>query len=171
MASLKNLLSEAEEQRFPDTELVLSLREAVETAEKCTMVAQQLMSSKVRTRTRLQGEAKCRLSLEELQLFVQQLKQLPCKLPESDAIYGTQNSPNSPNKLDLTLLLIPTELYENVTEFQKEAKLLLDPKDENQSIPELEVLQKCLERGATFGIDLPEISRLKLVSFLKSLDY
>lgn len=69
------------------------------------------------------------------------------------------------NKLDLTLLLIPTELYENVTEFQKEAKLLLDPKDENQSIPELEVLQKCLERGATFGIDLPEISRLKLVSF------
>lgn len=92
MASLKNLLSEAEEQRFPDTELVLSLREAVETAEKCTMVAQQLMSSKVRTRTRLQGEAKCRLSLEELQLFVQQLKQLPCKLPESDAIYGTQIS-------------------------------------------------------------------------------
>lgn len=72
---------------------------------------------------------------------------------------------NLPNQLYLTLLLIPTELYENVTEFQKEAKLLLDPKDENQSIPELEVLQKCLERGATFGIDLPEISRLKLVSF------
>lgn len=53
------------------------------------MVAQQLMSSKVRTRTRLQGEAKCRLTLEELQLFVQQLKKLPCKLPESEAIYGT----------------------------------------------------------------------------------
>lgn len=66
--------------------------------------------------------------------------------------------------------MISTELYDNVTEFQKEAKLLLEPKDENQSIPELEVLQKCLERGATFGIDLPEISRLKLVSF-ESLDY
>lgn len=90
MSALKALLSEADEQRFPDTELVASLREAVETAEKCTMVAQQLMSSKVRTRTRLQGEAKCRLTLEELQLFVQQLKQLPCKLPESEAIYGTR---------------------------------------------------------------------------------
>lgn len=88
LASLKELLSEAEDQRFPETELVVSLREAVETAEKCTMVAQQLISSKVRTRTRLQGEAKCRLSIEELELFVKQLKQLPCKLPESDAIYS-----------------------------------------------------------------------------------
>ncbi len=88
LAALKALLTEAEEQRFPDTELVLSLREAVDTAEKCTLVAQQLMSSKVRTRTRLQGEAKCRLTLEELQLFVQQLQKLPCKLPESEAIYG-----------------------------------------------------------------------------------
>ena len=95
LAALKALLSEAEEQRFPDTDLVLSLREAVETAEKCTMVAQQLMSSKVRTRTRLQGEAKCRLTLEELHLFVQQLKKLPCKLPESDAIHG--NYSNSVN--------------------------------------------------------------------------
>lgn len=85
------MLSEADEQRFPDTDLVVSLRDAVETAEKCTMVAQQLMSSKVRTRTRLQGEAKCRLTLEELQLFVEQLKKLPCKLPESDAIYGTSH--------------------------------------------------------------------------------
>lgn len=88
LAVLKALLSDADEQKFPGTELVLSLREAVESAEKCTMVAQQLMSSKVRTRTRLQGEAKCRLTLEELQLFVQQLKKLPCKLPESEAIYG-----------------------------------------------------------------------------------
>ena len=55
-------------------------------------------------------------------------------------------------------------MFKNVTEFQKEAKLLLEPQDENQSIPELEVLQKSLERGATFGIDLPEIARLKLVS-------
>lgn len=88
LAVLKELLSEAEEQRFPETEVVVSLREAVETADKCAMIAQQLVSSKVRTRTRLQGEAKCRLSIEELGLFVQQLKQLPCKLPESDAIYS-----------------------------------------------------------------------------------
>lgn len=56
------------------------------------------------------------------------------------------------------------ELFKNVTEFQKEARLLLEPLVDTQSIPELEVLQKCLERGATLGIDLPEIARLKLVS-------
>lgn len=58
------------------------------------------------------------------------------------------------------------ELFKNVSEFQKEVRLLLEPIDENQSIPDLEVLQKSLERGATFGIDLPEIGRLKLVSFI-----
>lgn len=50
-----------------------------------------------------------------------------------------------------------------MTEYQKEAKSLLEPKDGTESIPELEVLQKTLEKGATFGIDLPEISRLKQV--------
>lgn len=50
-----------------------------------------------------------------------------------------------------------------MTEFQKEAKELLEPKDDEQSIVQLDVLQKCLERGAAFGIDLPEIARLKLV--------
>ena len=88
MNGLKELLTEAEVKRFPDIELVSSLREAIETAEKCTLVAQQLMSSKVRTRTRLQGEAKCRLTFEELQMFVVQLKQLPCKIAESQAVFG-----------------------------------------------------------------------------------
>ena len=166
LAALKALLLEADEQKFPGTELVLSLREAVESAEKCTMVAQQLMSSKVRTRTRLQGEAKCRLTLEELQLFVQQLQKLPCKLPESEAIHGITRMKFhfTPNNFSLQMHLFYIELFKNVSEFQKEARLLLEPIDENQSIPDLEVLQKCLERGATFGIDLPEIGRLKLVS-------
>ena len=88
MNGLKDLLTEAENKRFPHTELVSALREAIETAEKCTLVAQQLMSSKVRTRTRLQGEAKCRLTFEELQMFVVQLKQLPCKITESQAVFG-----------------------------------------------------------------------------------
>ena len=51
-----------------------------------------------------------------------------------------------------------------MTDFQAEAKQLLEPIGDVNIIPELEVLQKCLERGATFGIDLPEIARLKLVS-------
>ena len=86
--ALKELLTKAEEHKFPDSELVTSLREAVETADKCTMMAEKLVSSKVRTRTRLQGEAKCRLTLDDLKLFVEQLRNLPCKLVEAPAVYG-----------------------------------------------------------------------------------
>lgn len=57
-----------------------------------------------------------------------------------------------------------TDLLDKVTEFQKEAKQLLEPKDDEHSIAELSVLQETLERGAGYGIDLPEIARLKLVS-------
>lgn len=57
-----------------------------------------------------------------------------------------------------------------MTEFQKEAKLLLDPKDDEFRIADLEELQKTLERGATFGIDLPEISRLKLVRNFREVE-
>ena len=141
LPALKELLADAQEKRLPDTELISDLRQAVEAAEKCTAVAQQLISSKVRTRTRLQGEAKCRLSFEELQMFVQQL---PCQLAEAPAIY---------------------EMLTNVTEFQAQARELLEPQgDKAETIPELELLQKCLERGASYGIDLPEIGRLKQVN-------
>ena len=49
-------------------------------------------------------------------------------------------------------------------EFRKRAGELLEPIDDKESIPDLESLKECLEIGATFGIDLPEIGRLKLVS-------
>lgn len=50
-------------------------------------MAQQLVSAKVRTRTRLQGEAKCRLTFEELQQFADKLRELPCHIVEAPAIY------------------------------------------------------------------------------------
>jgi len=141
LPGLKELLAEAESQRFPDTEVVTSLREAVDIADKCRMMAEKLMSSKVRTRTRLQGEAKCRITLDDLEIFVQQLQQLPCKLPETPSI---------------------CELLKNVTEFRKKAADLLEPPNDKESIPDLESLKECLEVGAAFAIDLPEIGRLKL---------
>ena len=88
LAGLKDLLTEAEEQKFPDKEQVANLRDVVDKAEKFTAVAQQLISTKVRTRTRLQGESKGRLTMDELRQFVDQLKQLPCKIAEAPAIYG-----------------------------------------------------------------------------------
>lgn len=62
------------------------------------------------------------------------------------------------------LISCVADLLKNVTEFQAEVKKLLEPTDEKQTIPDLEVVQKHLERGATFGIDLPEIVRLKTVN-------
>lgn len=56
------------------------------------------------------------------------------------------------------------ELLKNVTQFQTEAKELLEPKEDSELIVSLSLLQKCLERGATYGIELPEIGRLKQVS-------
>ena len=59
--------------------------------------------------------------------------------------------------------LFLVELLKNVTDFQTEAKCLLDAKSA-ESIPEASVLQKSLEKGAAFGIELAEVSHLKQVS-------
>ena len=111
LAGLKELLAEAESQRFPDTEVVSSLREAVDIAEKCRMMAEKLMSSKVRTRTRLQGEAKCRITLDDLEIFVQQLQQLPCKLPETPSICGTLASLFHPSYVTISWYLLTKKIY------------------------------------------------------------
>ena len=51
-----------------------------------------------------------------------------------------------------------------MAEFQGEAKRLLEPAEgQPPSIPQLQALQACLERGAAYGIPLPEIARLKQV--------
>jgi len=52
----------------------------VEEAEKCQMVAHQLSSTQGKIRTRLGTEAKYRLTVEELELFVNQLETLPAKV-------------------------------------------------------------------------------------------
>ena len=76
------------------------------------------------------------------------------------------------NKLLVLKLLVLihfgySELLKNVTEFRKKAGDLLEPPNDKESIPDLESLKECLEVGAAFGIDLPEIGRLKLVSTTK----
>ena len=47
---LKELITEAEEKKFPDSPLLQTLSAAVGEAEKCASVANQLVSAKVRTR-------------------------------------------------------------------------------------------------------------------------
>ena len=47
---LKDLLQEADEKKFPESELKSTLANAISEAEKCANVANQLVSKKVRTR-------------------------------------------------------------------------------------------------------------------------
>lgn len=50
LQQLKELLNEAETKKFPESELLIALTTAVQDAEKCASVAQQLLNNKSRTR-------------------------------------------------------------------------------------------------------------------------
>jgi len=50
LSELKELLNEAENKKFPESELLTALTTAVQDAEKCASVAQQLINNKQRTR-------------------------------------------------------------------------------------------------------------------------
>lgn len=50
LTEFKELITEAEEKRYPDTVLLQTLLSAVVEAEKCASVAHQLVTKKIRTR-------------------------------------------------------------------------------------------------------------------------
>ncbi|KOB69968.1 Histone demethylase JARID1A [Operophtera brumata] len=68
--------------RMQKTELVRALETAIEDAEKCASVIQQLDLNKMRTRTR-HHDPKYRLSIHELTLFAAEIDSLACVLPEA----------------------------------------------------------------------------------------
>ncbi|CAL4073717.1 unnamed protein product [Meganyctiphanes norvegica] len=135
LGELRELVEDAEAQKFPDSELLQTLVQAVTEADKCATVAAHLATKKVRTRTRGGSEAKSRLTLEELRLFYEQIESLACIIREGDAV---------------------KELLTRVTTFQEEALALL-----NQEMPDSEALHKMVDTGCTLDIDLAELPRLK----------
>lgn len=135
LSELRELVEEAESQRFPESELLQTLIQAVTEAEKCATVAAHLATKKVRTRTRGSGEAKSRLTLEELRLFHEQIESLACVVREGEAV---------------------KDLLNRVTTFQKEAVDML-----NQETPDSDVIAKMVDTGCSLDIDLPELPRLK----------
>lgn len=132
---LKKMFTEASDNKYPESELLEALQLTVEEADKCQMVAQQLSSVKGKVRTRLGADAKYRLTLEELQLFANQLETLPAKVTGHDGV---------------------AELLANVTEFKAEAARIL-----NRDAVEVEDIEKCMERGEALEIDLQELSHLR----------
>ncbi|KAL5014006.1 hypothetical protein ScPMuIL_008276 [Solemya velum] len=135
----KNLITEAEDKHFPETELLQTLITAVGEAEKCANVANQLVSKKVRTRNRQSFDGKyiAKLSLEELNCFYEQVSELPCIISEGQLI---------------------KDLLDKVIDFQADAQEALDAET-----PDSEKLEQLINCGVTLDVDLPEIPRLKQV--------
>jgi len=78
----------AEQSQFPDCDLFQQLKAAVTEAERCASVALQLVSRKHRTRPHGGADTVpvTRLSLDELQGFMQQLQNLPCVVREAELV-------------------------------------------------------------------------------------
>ncbi|XP_067119394.1 lysine-specific demethylase 5A isoform X3 [Centruroides vittatus] len=134
---LKELIQEAEEKKFPKSDLLVALETAIQDAEKCASVAQQLLSRKVRTRNRQSNENKCssQLTLEDLQLFYEKICNLACEIKE-------------------TVLI--KDLLDRVLGFERDAKVLL-----SEDMTDLKKLEKQLDIGLSLDVDLPEIPKLK----------
>lgn len=134
-SDLKEMLEEAQNSKYPETELFEALTLTVEEAEKCQTVAHQLGNKKVRTRTRGINDSKSRLTVEELQLFANQLDTLPAKVSGRDTVI---------------------QLLEQVEKFQTAAKKLL-----SKNVEDVEELNKVIETGSGLDVDLPELEELK----------
>ena len=167
LSELKEKWEEWDERKYPETELSIALSLTVEEAEKCQTVANQLGNKKVRTRTRGIVDAKYRLTVEELELFSNQLQTLPVKVQGHEAVEN---------------------LLKQVQVFKQEAINLLkrDPagekgldsstfkgqkgKEKNDKAKEAKDggveqlskdLSKCIETGLNLDVDLEEMAELK----------
>ncbi|XP_012946958.1 lysine-specific demethylase 5A isoform X2 [Aplysia californica] len=139
LGELKELIAEAEDKKFPESDLLQTLVSAVTEAEKCSSVAAQLVSKKVRTRNRqsIEGKYVAKLTLEELNCFYEQVIGLPCVIKETKSI---------------------KELLTRVLDFRVEAQEALEAET-----PDSEQVEALIEFGIGLDVDLPEIPKLKQV--------
>ena len=84
------------------------------------------------------GDVKCKLSLDEIQEFTDQVMQLACKIPEITDM---------------------KDLMSNVQEFQTTAVKLI-----SEEKPSLDDVVKCLDLGSSLPVELPELPQIKQVS-------
>jgi len=133
---IKELVEESQTRKYPDSELSEALTLTVEEADKCQTVANQLGNKKVRTRTRGVLDSKSRLTVEELQLFSNQLDTLPIKVSGKECV---------------------TQLLEQVVKFQETAQKLLS----NNKIEDVENSIKSLNQVLTWTLTCLNSTSLK----------
>ncbi|XP_004519341.1 lysine-specific demethylase lid isoform X1 [Ceratitis capitata] len=137
LSELLDLCKEAEVKKFPSSLLIDRLHNAIGEAEKCVTVIQQLGINKVRTRSdNNQEAAQYKLTMEELELFVQEINNLCCIIEEGTSV---------------------RELLVLGKQFSERANTLLDRAIDCLEEPEIEQL---INEGNSLRIELPQINQL-----------
>ncbi|CAH2061130.1 unnamed protein product, partial [Iphiclides podalirius] len=132
---LRAHLRRAHELKMHKTELVRALETAIEDAEKCASVIQQLDLNKMRTRTR-HHDPKYRLTIHELTLFAQEIDGLACVLPEGSAV---------------------KEVLRQTEEFEDRATEQLSKDLEEIDAAGIRELEEVVELGSRLCIVLPQL--------------
>ncbi|XP_065358333.1 lysine-specific demethylase 5 [Calliphora vicina] len=139
LQELQELCKEAEIKKFPSSLLIDRLNAAVLEAEKCVTVIQQLGINKVRTRSDNNLEAaQYKLTMEELELFVQEIDNLCCTIEEGVSVRE--------------LLVLGKQFVERTNEMLKPS---LDALEESE-------LESIIGEGNSLRIELPQMQQLNM---------
>uniref|UniRef100_A0A8C7QG89 [histone H3]-trimethyl-L-lysine(4) demethylase n=1 Tax=Oncorhynchus mykiss TaxID=8022 RepID=A0A8C7QG89_ONCMY len=137
-SELRSLVVEAEVKRFPQSDLLRQLRTVTLDAEKCAVVAQQLLIGKRQTRYRSGGrksQSQNLLTVEELRSFVRQLHNLPCSIRQAPLL---------------------KDLLTRVDDFQQSSEQLL-----SDEAPSPVALQGLLDLSLGLDVELPQLALLR----------
>ncbi|XP_034022739.1 lysine (K)-specific demethylase 5Ba [Thalassophryne amazonica] len=135
---LHSLVAQAEVKAFPQNDLLDQLRTVTAEAERCAVMAQQLLNGKRQTRYRSGGgksQSQNELTMEELRSFVQQLDNLPCNIRQAPLL---------------------RDLLSRVDDFQQCSEKLLS----DESPKPLE-LQELLDVSLGLDVELPQLPLLR----------
>ncbi|CAH4036696.1 unnamed protein product [Pieris brassicae] len=136
---LRAHLKRAHDLKIHKTELVRALETAIEDAEKCASVIQQLDLNKMRTRTR-HHDPKYKLTIHELTLFAAEIDGLACVLPEGSAV---------------------KEVLRQTEEFEDRATELLNMDLDECDSSSVRELEDVVELGTHLCIVLPQLPALQ----------
>ncbi|XP_055922629.1 lysine-specific demethylase 5 [Eupeodes corollae] len=148
LAELQELTKEAELKKFPSSMLIDRLNAAVLEAEKCVTVIQQLGINKVRTRLDHSIDAaQYKLTMEELELFAQEIDNLCCIIEEGRSV---------------------RELLAIGKDFVARAKVMLaKPTD----LADEKTIENLIDDGCVLRIEMQELielgNRLKAIKWIK----
>ncbi|BFF93464.1 lysine-specific demethylase lid [Drosophila madeirensis] len=138
LTELQELCKEAETKKFPSSLLIDRLNAAAIEAEKCVTVIQQLGINKVRTRSdHNQEAAQYKLTMEELELFVQEIDNLCCIIDEGTSVRE--------------LLVLGKQFVDRA---EAQLQLTLEALEENE-------LETLISEGSSLRIELQQLDQLQ----------